>query len=165
MIKAFFVKYKDETLVTLLVFLLFVVLISFYTNNTRIGNNTMGYPVQKDAQYTIPESNVLKINSMATAQNWGKLVLFTTNLTCADCRRIDEFITNNKITDKIKIDKVLEYEKDKNDPGLVAQADNICHVSLAHSGVPMLLDLDNKKCIYSVKNITNFLQEKLDSVN
>ena len=91
----------------------------------------------------------------------SELILFYGD-TCPHCKDVDEFISQNQIDQKLKINK-LEVYSNKNNSSLMAQMvkDN-CPDELNPQGlpVPFLINTDIKTCFIGTPDITNHLTEK-----
>lgn len=80
---------------------------------------------------------------------------------CPHCAKIEEYVKNNQIDEKISLDlKEVWYNKD-NANELNKTAD-VCKIPQNDLGVPLLLDQANSKCYVGEVEITNFLSSKVN---
>ncbi|MDD2482742.1 MAG: hypothetical protein PHE32_02690 [Candidatus Shapirobacteria bacterium] len=89
------------------------------------------------------------------------LVLFYGD-TCPHCKIVEEFISTNKINEKLKISQ-LEVYKDKSNSSLFSKMVNeICPEKLTADGlpVPFLINQVDKKCFIGDTPIKDYLTEK-----
>lgn len=75
---------------------------------------------------------------------------------CPHCADVENFISQNKIEDKVKITR-LEVWYNKNNAALLAQVAQKCGVTGNSVGVPFLYD-GNGKCYIGEVDVPNFLK-------
>ncbi|HPT65868.1 MAG TPA: hypothetical protein PK257_00975 [Candidatus Woesebacteria bacterium] len=109
--------------------------------------------------YKITSQKPASITSTPTPD--ASLVLFFGD-TCPHCKDVEEFISQNKIEEKIKINK-FEVYSNKTNANLMSQMvkDN-CPDNLNSEGlpVPFLINTETKSCFIGTPDITNHLTEK-----
>ncbi|MFA4942545.1 MAG: hypothetical protein WC564_02820 [Patescibacteria group bacterium] len=86
----------------------------------------------------------------------GQTILFYGE-TCAHCKVLEQYLEDNKINDKMSIEK-LEVSKNKTNATLMMEAVNNCAISKNAVGVPFLW-VDNK-CYMGDVETTNFFKTK-----
>lgn len=89
------------------------------------------------------------------------LILFYGS-TCPHCKIVEEFISTNKIDQKIKISQLEVYENKSNASLFSSLVQQNCPNQSTQNGlpVPFLIDQKEKKCIVGDKSITDYLTEK-----
>lgn len=75
---------------------------------------------------------------------------------CTHCKNVEDFISQNKIDDKLKITR-LEVWYNKNNAALLGQVVQKCGITSDSVGVPFLYD-GNGKCYIGEVDIPNFLK-------
>lgn len=75
---------------------------------------------------------------------------------CPHCKDVEDFISQNKIEDKVKITR-LEVWYNKNNAALLGQVAQNCKITSSSVGVPFLYD-GNGKCYIGEVDIPNFLK-------
>jgi len=88
-------------------------------------------------------------------------ILFYGN-TCPHCKIVEEFISNNQIDQKIKINQLEVYNNKSNSSLFTNMVKKICPDQLKTEGlpVPFLVDQKDKKCTIGDAPITEYLTEK-----
>lgn len=88
-------------------------------------------------------------------------ILFYGN-TCPHCKIVEEFISNNQIDQKIKINQLEVYNNKSNSSLFTNMVKEICPDQLKTEGlpVPFLIDQKEKKCTIGDTPITEYLTEK-----
>lgn len=88
-------------------------------------------------------------------------ILFYGN-TCPHCKIVEEFISDNQISQKISIGQLEVYENETNKATFSKLVQQICPDQLNPEGlpVPFLVDQKNKTCTIGDTPITNYLTEK-----
>jgi len=91
----------------------------------------------------------------------SNLVLFYGD-TCPHCKDVDEFISQNKIEEKIKINKFEVYNNKLNASLMTQMVKDNCLDKLDPQGlpVPFLINSSEKDCFIGTTDITNHLTEK-----
>lgn len=99
--------------------------------------------------------------SVDTIQNNADLTLFFGN-TCPHCKDVEEFISKNKINEKIKINQREVYSNKSNSAFFAKTVQEICPDQLTPDGVPVpfLIDTKDKKCFVGTPSITEYLSQK-----
>lgn len=89
------------------------------------------------------------------------LVLFYGS-TCPHCKVVEEFISTNKIDQKIAISQLEVYDNKSNATVFSDMVKEICPDQLSSGGlpVPFLIDQKDKQCILGDTTITDYLSEK-----
>lgn len=77
---------------------------------------------------------------------------------CPHCKNVDDFVSQNKIEDKVKFTR-LEVWYDKDNQIRLAQAAQKCNITSSEVGVPFLYD-GNDKCYVGDTDIINFLKNE-----
>jgi glutaredoxin len=75
---------------------------------------------------------------------------------CPHCKDVEDFISQNKIEDKVKITR-LEVWYNKNNQATLGEVVQKCGISASSVGVPFLYD-GNGKCYIGEVDIPNFLK-------
>jgi glutaredoxin len=88
------------------------------------------------------------------------IVLFY-GIGCPHCAKIEEFIKENKIKEKIAFEEKEVYFNKENAKQLIEVAKK-CGFNENEIGVPFLWDGKNQRCIIGDKPIINFFKEKLN---
>jgi glutaredoxin len=84
------------------------------------------------------------------------LVLFYGN-GCPHCQNVDNFIKENKIEEKISLEKKEVFESEENAKELLGAAQK-CNLATTEIGVPFLWD--GSECFMGETDIINFLKQK-----
>ncbi len=97
-----------------------------------------------------------------SAQNQNKdserIILFYGD-TCPHCQKVEEFITTNKVEEKIKLER-LEVYNNKENATLLGQMAQICKIPTEQGvGVPFLWN--KGKCLVGDQEIIDFFQGEL----
>jgi len=74
---------------------------------------------------------------------------------CSHCKIVDDFISQNKIEDKVKFTR-LEVFNNKDNAGILLQKVGICKIDQNNIGVPFLWD--GKNCLVGDVDIINFFK-------
>ena len=90
----------------------------------------------------------------------GNLIVFY-GIGCPHCAKVKEFITENKIKEKIPLDEKEVYFNRQNAKKLKEVA-KICGFNENEIGVPFLWDGESQKCIVGDEPIINYFKEKLN---
>ena len=77
---------------------------------------------------------------------------------CSHCKNVDDFISQNKIEDKVKFTR-LEVWYNKNNQNILAQAAQKCGIQTGQVGVPFLYDGGGKCYVGDVDTINFFKQQ------
>jgi len=75
---------------------------------------------------------------------------------CPHCKIVDDFITENKIEDKVKFTR-LEVWYDKSNQAILGQIAQKCNIETNQVGVPFLYD-GLKKCYVGDVDVINFFK-------
>jgi glutaredoxin len=90
--------------------------------------------------------------------------IFYYGTTCPHCKVVEEFIAENQLVDKLKIDFKEVYEVSENQKDLTNKVQENCPQFIDQEnggiGVPFLFDIQEKGCIQGDSPIINFLKEK-----
>jgi glutaredoxin len=79
---------------------------------------------------------------------------------CPHCAKVEEFIKENRIKEKITFEE-REVYFNKENRNLLGEAAKSCRISENEIGVPFLWDKENGKCIIGDEPIIDFFKEKL----
>ncbi|MFA6919406.1 MAG: hypothetical protein WC244_04875 [Patescibacteria group bacterium] len=81
------------------------------------------------------------------------------SLTCPHCEVVENFITQNNITEKVSFQNKEVSENQDNAIELMTKAQK-CSIATDSIGVPFLWDGENSKCIVGEPDITQFFKDK-----
>jgi glutaredoxin len=95
-----------------------------------------------------------------SSQNSKGIVLFY-GIGCPHCAKVEEFIRENKIKEKIAFEEKEVYFNRDNAKKLIEIAKK-CGIKENEIGVPFLWDGENQRCIVGDEPIINFFKEKLN---
>lgn len=87
------------------------------------------------------------------------IVLFY-GIGCPHCAKVEDFIKENKIKEKISFEEKEVYFNRQN-AKLLAEIAKKCNFSENQIGVPFLWDGEKEQCIVGDEPIINFFKEKL----
>lgn len=106
------------------------------------------------------KTNPATTGTDTTEQN-PDLILFYGN-TCPHCKLVEDFISKNKIDQKLKIGLLEVYENKSNTTIFANMVQKICPDQLNSSGlpVPFLIDQKDKKCTVGDQPVIQYLTEK-----
>ena len=90
----------------------------------------------------------------------SKIILFYGE-NCPFCQKVEDFIKENKIEDKISFERKEIFSNEENKIELIGKAE-ICGLSAADIGVPLLWD--GSKCFVGDTDIINFFKQKTGSL-
>jgi glutaredoxin len=93
-------------------------------------------------------------------QDSKRIVLFY-GIGCPHCAKVEAFIKENKIKEKIAFEEKEVYFNKENAKQLVEVAQK-CGFNEKEIGVPFLWDGENQRCIVGDEPIINFFKEKLN---
>lgn len=102
----------------------------------------------------------LKKNSLNEKLEIPKGIVLFYGIGCPHCAKVENFIKENKIKEKISFEEREVYFNRKNAKLLIEVAKK-CGYPESQIGVPFLWDGENEKCIVGDEPIINFLKEKL----
>lgn len=77
---------------------------------------------------------------------------------CSHCKNVEDFITQNKIEDKVKITR-MEVWYNKNNQATLTEVAKKCGITSGSVGVPFLYD-GNGKCYIGEVDVPNFLKTR-----
>jgi glutaredoxin len=80
--------------------------------------------------------------------------------TCPHCIKVEQFMTDNKIEEKLSVVKKEVYN-DKNNAAELGEKAHACGLNTSSIGVPFLWDGPDAKCIVGDEDIIKFFQEKI----
>ena len=95
-----------------------------------------------------------------SSQDLKGIVLFY-GIGCPHCAKVEAFIKENKIKEKIAFEEKEVYFNKENAKQLVEVAKN-CGFNEKEIGVPFLWDGEGQRCIVGDEPIINFFKEKLN---
>ncbi|MGC9031341.1 MAG: glutaredoxin family protein [Minisyncoccia bacterium] len=90
--------------------------------------------------------------------NFENSLILYYSIGCPHCAKVDEFLKENKLNNKIPLEKKEVYLHKKNQEELIEKAKN-CGIT-SSIGVPFLWD--GKNCYIGDREIINFLKEKFN---
>jgi glutaredoxin len=93
-------------------------------------------------------------------QDLKGIILFY-GIGCPHCAKVEEFIKENKIKEKIAFEEKEVYFNRDNAKKLIEVAKK-CGIKENEIGVPFLWDGENQRCIVGDEPIINFFKEKLN---
>jgi len=99
-------------------------------------------------------------NSFSSNQELKGIVLFY-GIGCPHCGRVEEFIKESKIKEKIAFSEKEVYFNRDNARKLMEVAKK-CGFNENEVGVPFLWDGENQKCIVGDEPIINFFKQRLN---
>jgi len=86
-------------------------------------------------------------------------IIFYYGSTCPHCLKVEQFMTDNKIEEKIKMEK-KEVFSDKNNATELGEKAHNCGMKTDSIGVPFLWDGPDAKCVVGDEDIINFFKQK-----
>jgi glutaredoxin len=89
-----------------------------------------------------------------------KLILFW-GIGCPHCAKVEEFIKENGIKEKISFEE-REVYFDRKNQNILKEAARLCNLNANEIGVPFLWDREKGECIIGDEPIINFFKEKLN---
>jgi hypothetical protein len=89
----------------------------------------------------------------------SELILFYSK-TCPHCLKVEEFMTQNKIEEKIKIDK-KEVSENRDNSFLLGEKAKKCGLNASSLGVPFLWNGSTGQCLIGDADIIKFFQNKI----
>jgi glutaredoxin len=89
-----------------------------------------------------------------------KLILFW-GIGCPHCAKVEEFIKENGIKEKISFEE-REVYFDRKNQNILKEAARLCNLKANEIGVPFLWDRGKGECIIGDEPIINFFKEKLN---
>jgi len=139
-----------KKIIPLLIFLGFLIAleIGFYFSSKK---NTS--PQNQDLNFSKIENN------LSANQDLKGIILFY-GIGCPHCAKVEEFIRENKIKEKIALEEKEVYFNRENAKKLIEVAKK-CGFNENKIGVPFLWDEENQKCIVGDEPIINYFREKL----
>lgn len=78
---------------------------------------------------------------------------------CPHCKIVDDFISQNKIEDKVKFTR-LEVFNNKDNAEILLQKASICKIDQNNIGVPFLWD--GKNCLVGDEDVISFFKKEAD---
>lgn len=100
-------------------------------------------------------------NSSTQAENINKEFVFFYGETCPHCIKVEQFMAENKIEEKMVITK-KEALKDRNNSALLLSVNKKCGLDTRYLSVPVLWDGANSKCYSGDTDIINFFKDKFN---
>lgn len=76
---------------------------------------------------------------------------------CPHCKNVDDFVSQNKIEDKVKFAR-LEVWHNKDNQNILAQVVQKCGMQADQVGIPFLWD--GEKCYIGQDDVINFFKQK-----
>jgi len=105
-------------------------------------------------------SKDISSTNTSSTQELTEIILFYGS-GCPHCAKVEAFIKENKIKEKIAFEEKEVYFNKKNAKQLVEIAKN-CGFNEKEIGVPFLWDGEGQRCIVGDEPIINFFKEKLN---
>ena len=99
-------------------------------------------------------------NSFSSNQELKGIVLFY-GIGCPHCAKVEEFIKENKIKEKIAFSEKEVYFNRDNVRKLMEVA-KMCGFNENEVGVPFLWDGENQRCVVGDEPIINFFKQRLN---
>lgn len=100
-------------------------------------------------------------NSTNQAENLDKGFVFFYGETCPHCIKVEQFMADNKIEEKMVIVKKEALKNEKNSL-LLLKVNKKCGLDTRYLSVPVLWDGDNGKCYSGDVDIINFFKNKFN---
>jgi len=100
-------------------------------------------------------------SSNTSSNSTSSTIILFYGIGCPHCAKVEEFIKENRIKEKITFEEKEVYFNKENTKQLVEVAKK-CGFNENEIGVPFLWDGDNQKCIVGDEPIINFFKEKLN---
>jgi glutaredoxin len=88
-------------------------------------------------------------------------IVFFYGIGCPHCQKVEEFIKENKIKEKISFEEKEVY-LNKENAKLLTEMAKKCGINENEIGVPFLWDGEKEKCIIGDEPIIEFFKEKLN---
>jgi glutaredoxin len=110
--------------------------------------------------YILKGHNKNSLNNTFSNSTSSTIILFYGE-GCPHCAKVEQFIKENKIKEKIAFEEKEVYFNKENAKQLVEIAKK-CGFNEKEIGVPFLWDGEKQKCIVGDEPIINFLKEKLN---
>mgnify|MGYP000428984282 CR=1 FL=1 len=99
-------------------------------------------------------------NSFSSNQELKEIVLFY-GIGCPHCAKVEEFIKENKIKEKIAFSEKEVYFNRDNARKLIEIA-KMCGFNENEVGVPFLWDGENQRCVVGDEPIIRFFKQRLN---
>jgi glutaredoxin len=99
-------------------------------------------------------------NTAGNPASASKAILFYGE-TCPHCVKVEKFIEDNKIAEKIQFDR-LETFKNKDNSALMLEKASACGLDQGQIGVPFYWD--SGKCVVGDSNIEEYLKTKMNAL-
>lgn len=112
---------------------------------------------KKSSQNQPALTNSSGVTDETSASSSGELVFYYGN-TCPHCKDVEDWMSSNKIEEKLKITKKEVYDNRNNASELVSTAQK-CGLNTSSIGVPFLYTQEGK-CLIGTPDIINYLKEK-----
>jgi flagellar basal body-associated protein FliL len=96
----------------------------------------------------------------APIQANNKIILYYKEA-CPFCLNVEKFMAENKVEEKITLEK-KEVHENKDNAAELGQKAEFCKINSNEVGVPFLWDGPNAKCLVGDVDIINFFQQKLN---
>lgn len=81
--------------------------------------------------------------------------------TCSHCKNVEDYITANKVEEKVALEK-KEVFNDQNNARILERVAAFCGLPTDEIGVPFLWDSQNKRCLVGDADIINFFETKIN---
>lgn len=88
-------------------------------------------------------------------------IIFFYGETCPHCIKVEQFMADNKIEEKMVIIK-KEALKDRNNSALLLSVNKKCGLDTKYLSVPVLWDGENSKCYSGDADIIKFFKDKFN---
>jgi glutaredoxin len=103
----------------------------------------------------------LRGNKKTSSNSTSSTIILFYGIGCPHCAKVEQFIKENRIKEKITFEEKEVYFNKENARQLVEVAQK-CGFNENEIGVPFLWDRENQKCIVGDEPIINFFKEKLN---
>jgi|WetSurMetagenome_2_1015567.scaffolds.fasta_scaffold62363_2 glutaredoxin len=110
---------------------------------------------------TLIAFKTIKPPSPALVKSDDKIILYY-GATCPHCLKVEQFMADNKIEEKISITKKEVYN-DKNNAAELGEKAHQCGLDTSSIGIPFLWDGPEAKCLVGDEDIINFFKIKSSS--
>jgi len=125
-----------------------------------IGFLTILYFILSQKPKSLTSPNVNSNNQSVNINEQDDLIFFWGN-GCPHCENVKEFITNNQLDQKLKINQKEVYTNADNKNELLSLINQYCpEIDKNQIGVPFGFDPKDKKCIQGDTPIIDFLKQK-----
>ena len=109
-----------------------------------------------------PEDNGDAAGASTIQSTPGSDIVLFIGKGCPHCEKVEKYIKDNKIDEKVKFDlKEVWYNKDN--AVVMQEKADVCKIPKDQLGVPLLFDGPNSKCYVGEIEITDFFNSKVNA--